>query len=148
MHEAAWGRDDRPVVTESEPVSMSRETTFDRDLHAVRHKTELGAIFTDLCLRLGEDLRRKGYVAKTIGIKLRYDDFKIATRDQTSDFYTDDGAAIRRLAGQCLKRVPLEKRLRLLGVRASTLARVGEVPLPEEKKPSERGEPNTTDQLF
>jgi DNA polymerase IV len=148
MHEAAWGRDDRPVVTESEPVSMSRETTFDRDLHAVRNKAELGAIFTDLCLRLGEDLQRKGYVAKTIGIKLRYDDFKIATRDQTSDSYTADGAAIRRLAGQCLKRVPLEKRLRLLGVRASTLARADEAPPPDEKKTSDRTEPHATDQLF
>jgi DNA polymerase-4 len=46
MHDAAWGRDDRPVVTESEPVSMSRETTFDRDLHAVRDRAALGAIFT------------------------------------------------------------------------------------------------------
>ena len=46
MHEVAWGRDDGPVVTESEPVSMSRETTFERDLHAVRDKAELGAIFT------------------------------------------------------------------------------------------------------
>ena len=37
-----WGRDERPVVTESEPVSMSRETTFERDLHAVRDRAELG----------------------------------------------------------------------------------------------------------
>ena len=81
MHRVAWGRDDSPVVTESEPVSMSRETTFERDLHAVRDKATLGAIFTDLCTRLADDLQRKGYVAKTIGIKLRYDDFKIATRD-------------------------------------------------------------------
>lgn len=129
MHRVAWGRDDSPVVTESEPVSMSRETTFDRDLHAVRDKAELGAIFTDLCLRLAEDLQRKGYVARTIGIKLRYDDFKIATRDHTADIYTADGGTIRRLAGQCLKRVPLDKRLRLLGVRASTLARLGEEPV-------------------
>lgn len=128
MHRVAWGRDDSPVVTESEPVSMSRETTFDRDLHAVRDRAELGRIFTDLCTRLADDLRRKGYVARTIGIKLRYDDFKIATRDQTGSDYTADAATIRKLAGQCLKRVPLERRLRLLGVRASTLARVGEVP--------------------
>src|ERR1019366_6626263 len=52
MHESAWGRDDRPVVTQSEPVSMSRETTFDRDLHAVRDRDELRALFTDLCQRL------------------------------------------------------------------------------------------------
>ena len=129
MHRVAWGRDDSPVVTESEPVSMSRETTFDRDLHAVRDKAALGSIFTDLCVRLAEDLQRKGYVARTIGIKLRYDDFKIATRDHTAALYTADGATIRQLAGQCLKRVPLDKRLRLLGVRASALVRVGDAAL-------------------
>jgi DNA polymerase-4 len=121
MHEVAWGRDDRPVVTSSEPVSMSRETTFDKDLHAVRDKAALAAIFTSLCEKLAEDLQRKGYAAKTIGIKLRYDDFKIATRDQTLSVYTSDAATIRHTAGQCLKRVPLNQKLRLLGVRAGTL---------------------------
>jgi DNA polymerase IV len=126
MHDAAWGRDDRPVVTESEPVSMSRETTFERDLHAVRDRAELGAIFTDLCMRVAEDLTRKGYVGKTIGIKLRYDDFRIATRDQTIEAFTADGATIRRIAGQCLKRVDLSRKLRLLGVRVGKLAKAGE----------------------
>ncbi len=123
MHDAAWGRDDRSVVTESEPVSMSRETTFERDLHAVRDRAELGAIFTDLCTRVAEDLQRKGYVGKTIGIKLRYDDFRTATRDQTLPDYTADAALIRRTAGNCLKRVDLGQRLRLLGVRVGKLAR-------------------------
>ncbi|MDQ0038036.1 DNA polymerase-4 [Variovorax boronicumulans] len=125
MHEVSWGRDDRPVVTESEPVSMSRETTFDRDLHAVRDRAELGAIFTHLCEKVAEDLQRKGYVGKTIGIKLRYDDFKIATRDQTIDRFTADGKTIRQIGGQCLKRVPLERPLRLLGVRVGALAKAG-----------------------
>ncbi len=123
MHDAAWGRDERPVVTESEPVSMSRETTFERDLHAVRDRAELGAIFTDLCVRVAGDLQRKGYVGKTIGIKLRYDDFRTATRDQTLAHYTADASTIRRVAGQCLKRVPLQQPLRLLGVRVGKLAR-------------------------
>jgi DNA polymerase IV len=123
MHDAAWGRDDRPVVTESEPVSMSRETTFERDLHAVRDRAELGAIFTDLCTRVAGDLQRKGYVGRTIGIKLRYDDFRTATRDVTLDDYTADPATIRRAAGQCLKRVDLTPRLRLLGVRVGKLAK-------------------------
>ncbi len=125
MHDAAWGRDDRPVVTESEPVSMSRETTFDRDLHAVRDRAELSAIFTDLCTRVAGDLHRKGYVGKTIGIKLRYDDFRIATRDQTIEYFTADGKTIRQIAGQCLKRVDLSRRLRLLGVRVGKLAKAG-----------------------
>ena len=121
LHDAAWGRDSRPVVTESEPVSMSRETTFDRDLHAVADRAELGRIFTELCEQVAGDLQRKGYVGKTIGIKLRYDDFKIATRDQTVERHTQDAAVIRRVAGLCLKRVPLTKRLRLLGVRVGNL---------------------------
>jgi DNA polymerase-4 len=125
MHDAAWGRDDRPVVTESEPVSMSRETTFDRDLHAVRDRAELGTIFTDLCKQVASDLQRKGYVGKTIGIKLRYDDFRIATRDQTIDHFTADPRTIRQVAGQCLKRVQLDRRLRLLGVRVGKLEKAG-----------------------
>ena len=136
MMDAAWGRDDSPVVTQSEPVSMSRETTFERDLHAVRDKAELGAIFTRLCEQVAADLQRKGYVARTIGIKLRYDDFRIATRDQTAPAYTADALVIRKIAGLCLKRVPLDKRLRLLGVRAGALARAGEAPVHEQKKPS------------
>jgi len=123
MHDAAWGRDDRPVVTESEPVSMSRETTFERDLHAVRDRAELGAVFTDLCERVAADLQRKGYVGRTIGIKLRYDDFRIATRDVTIEQFTADARTIRQAAGQCLKRVDLTRRLRLLGVRVGKLAK-------------------------
>ncbi len=126
LHDAAWGRDERPVVTESEPVSISRETTFERDLHAVHDRAELGAIFTDLCQRVAADLQRKGYRGRTIGIKLRYDDFRSVTRDQTIDLPTHDAATIRRVAGLCLKRVPLERRLRLLGVRVGGLVRLGE----------------------
>ena len=131
LHDAAWGRDDRPVVTDSEPVSMSRETTFDRDLHAVHDRAELGAVFTRLCEQVAGDLQRKGYVGKTIGIKLRFDDFKIVTRDQTLPEHTHDARRIRQLAGQCLKRVKLDRRLRLLGVRVGSLARVGDAPQPE-----------------
>jgi DNA polymerase IV len=121
LHEAAWGRDDRPVVTDSEPVSMSRETTFDNDLHAVHDKAALSAIFTQLCDSVAADLQRKGYVGKTIGIKLRYGNFKIVTRDITLPVGTDDAALIRRTAGLALKRADLRQRFRLLGVRVGKL---------------------------
>jgi DNA polymerase IV len=125
MHEAAHGRDDRAVVTFSEPKSISRETTFDDDLHAVRDRSRLTRIFTDLCVRVADDLKRKGYVGKTIGIKLRFDNFRTVTRDHTLAAPTDDAAAIRRAAGECLKRVPLERRIRLLGVRVGALSKAG-----------------------
>jgi DNA polymerase-4 len=125
LYDAAHGIDDRPVVTHSEPVSMSRETTFDRDLHARADRAELGAIFTRLAEQLAADLARKGYRGRTIGIKLRFDDFRTVTRDLSLDEATDDAAVIRRAAGQCLKRVDLSRRLRLLGVRVAGLARPG-----------------------
>ncbi|MDM7948508.1 DNA polymerase IV [Hydrogenophaga sp.] len=125
LHEVSWGRDERPVVTESEPVSMSRETTFERDLHAVRDRDELGAIFTRLCEQVAADLQRKGYAGKTIGIKLRYDNFQSVTRDITIDSFTADAATIRRQAGLCLKRVDLSRRIRLLGVRVGKLVKPG-----------------------
>jgi DNA polymerase-4 len=105
---------------------MSRETTFERDLHAVHDRAELGAIFTRLCAQVAADLQRKGYVGKTIGIKLRYDNFKSVTRDITLDHYTANAEEIRRQAGQCLKRVALKQRLRLLGVRVGSLMRLSE----------------------
>ena len=151
MHDAAWGRDDRPVQTESEPVSMSRETTFDRDLHAVRDRAELGAIFTDLCERVAGDLQRKGYVGKTIGVKLRYGDFKIVTRDQTLAEFTADAKTIRHTAGLCLKRIDLTRRFRLLGVRVGTLAKApgpGEVPVVPATAAAQPPGPATMDQLF
>ncbi len=125
LHEASWGRDERPVVTSSEPVSISRETTFERDLHAVRDRVALGTIFTQLCEGVAADLARKGYAGRTIGIKLRFDDFRSVTRDTTIDEPTADSATIRRHAGLNLKRVDLSRRIRLLGVRVSKLARAG-----------------------
>ena len=125
MHRAAHGRDDRPVVTYSEPKSMSRETTFEYDLHPERDRAQLSEIFTDLCVRVAGDLERKGCVGKTIGLKIRYDNFKTLTRDCTLESPTRDAAAIRRAAGECLKRVPLDRRLRLLGVRVGGLSKAG-----------------------
>jgi DNA polymerase-4 len=141
LHQAAHGRDERPVVTHSEPVSMSRETTFERDLHAVRDRPVLSGIFTELCLELADDLTRKGYAAKTIGIKLRFDDFKIVTRDLTLPAHTMDGKTIRRAAGECLKRVDLTRRLRLLGVRAGNLAKLADLLAPRAAEPLMAQEP-------
>jgi DNA polymerase-4 len=125
LAEVAQGVDERPVVVSSEPKSISRETTFERDLHPRRDRATLTEVFTGLCLRVADDLRRKGYTGRTVGVKLRYDDFRTVTRDLTIPTATADATAIRRAATQCLKRVPLDRRLRLLGVRVSALSQGG-----------------------
>jgi DNA polymerase-4 len=123
LHEASHGRDERAVVTHSEPVSMSHETTFDRDLHPRNDRGELNAIFGALCRAVAADLQRKGYAGRTIGIKLRFDDFRTVTRDHSIAEPTADEAQIRLAAAQCLKRVVMSRRLRLLGVRVGTLTK-------------------------
>lgn len=123
LTDIAQGIDERPLVTRAEAKSLSRETTFERDLHARHDRPALTVIFDALCERLAGDLRRKGYLGRTVGIKLRYADFRILTRDLTLPGATDDARAIRRAAGECLRRVPLEERFRLLGVRVGSLTR-------------------------
>jgi DNA polymerase-4 len=93
----------------------------------VRDREQLSRVFTDLCTRVAADLERKGVVGRTIGLKLRYDNFKTVTRDCTIDEPTRDAARIRRAAGECLKRVSLDRRIRLLGVRVGTLSKPGAI---------------------
>jgi DNA polymerase-4 len=130
--DVAHGIDERPVVTYSEPKSISRETTFERDLHVVRDRAALSELFTHLCMQLAADLERKGYAGRTIGIKLRFDDFRTVTRDITLPGPTADGTAILQAARACLKRISLTHRIRLLGVRASGLSLAG---LPGQEDP-------------
>ena len=59
-------------------------------------------------MSVAEDLHKAGYAGRTIGLKLRYDNFRTVTRDQTIPAPTQDAQTIRRAAGECLKRVPLE----------------------------------------
>jgi DNA polymerase-4 len=69
-------------------------------------------------------------------VKLRFDDFRIATRDLTLPGHTLDAREIRRAAGNCLKRVDLTRRLRLIGVRASALARLADLVAPLAAEPA------------
>ncbi len=121
LHEAANGRDERPIVTWREPKSISRETTFERDLHPREDRATLTPILTRLCEQLAADLQRKGYAGRSVGVKLRYDDFHIVTRSLTLPHATRDAALIRQWAGRCLKTVPLDQRLRLIGVKMAAL---------------------------
>ncbi|MDN4018191.1 DNA polymerase IV [Zwartia panacis] len=127
LHQAAHGIDERPVVTSSEPKSLSRETTFERDLHVSQDRARLSSVFTELCNRLSEDLLRKGYATKTIGIKVKYADFQVLTRDLTLTAPVYEGGAIRRAATECLRRIPLDQKIRLLGVRAGSLMPIASI---------------------
>ena len=122
LHRAAHGQDDRPLDLNPEPRSRSRETTFQNDLHPVRDWQVLAQTIAALAKQVGEDLKKRGYRGRTVGIKLRFSDFQTITRDRTVDTPLDDGTSIRRLAFECLGRIALERPVRLVGVRVGELS--------------------------
>jgi DNA polymerase-4 len=125
LRDAANGIDERPVLTWRAPKSFSRETTFERDLHVRHDRAELSRQLTALCERLAQDLERKGYAGCGIGVKLRFADFRLLTREITWSHAIASVADLRLAARQCLKRVPFDgaahQRIRLLGVRCGAL---------------------------
>jgi DNA polymerase-4 len=137
LHQAAHGIDERDLVTERAPKSISRESTFERDLHAKQDRDMLSGIFTGLCMKLADDLKRKGYASKTIGIKARYADFHSISRDITLPAAIFDGHEIRKAASNCLKRIPLDQKFRLLGVRASGLVPLTDTRIDEPVRQAE-----------
>ncbi|TBO31136.1 DNA polymerase IV [Aquabacterium lacunae] len=128
LHDAAHGRDERPVVTWRDPKSMSRETTFERNLHPRHDREALGALLTRLAEQVAADLARKQLVARTVGVKLRYEDFRIVTRSLTMPQPTADGPTLRRWAARSLRDIDLDRRLRLMGVRVEGLQSADTVP--------------------
>jgi DNA polymerase-4 len=126
MHESAHGIDRREVTLYSEPKSISRETTFEQDMHVRRHRDNLTQVLLHLADRLSQDLVRKQRLAKTIGVKVRFADFKSLTRDITTGSVVGSADDILQAARACLKKIPFEQKgahstIRLLGIKASHL---------------------------
>lgn len=124
LHDCAWGTDRRELSYESDPKSMSRETTFEKDMHVLRDRGELTSVLTRLTTRLSEDLKRKGLKARTVGVKVRFGNFKSLTRDHTVQVPIEEASTLLDTARLCLKKVPftstgLQSSIRLLGVKAS-----------------------------
>jgi DNA polymerase-4 len=116
----ANGIDDRPLETERERKSESRETTFGADVtdRAVLRET-LARLLDDLC----RGLAAGGYRGRTITLKIRLRPFRTYTRSRTVDVPTRDRAAVGAVAHALLDAFELDAPVRLLGVGVAGLAR-------------------------
>lgn len=121
LHEVSHGHDDREVITHRDPKSLSRETTLENNLHVKHDRKELTRWVDDLCRRVALDLEHKQLLCKTVGIKVKFADFSVVTRDLTLSVAVGDAKSIREAVSDCLKRIVWQDRIRLLGVRASNL---------------------------
>lgn len=102
-------------------VSESRERTFDHDIHDTAQLREaLQRMAGELCASLAANERR----GRTIGIKVRLDDFSTVTRAHTLPEPTCDTALVSGVALRLLEDYAPSRPVRLLGVRVAGLAEV------------------------
>jgi DNA polymerase IV len=110
--------DDRELQTEHTAKSESRETTFDRDLRGVAElEPELRRLTEQLCATLARHERR----GRTIGIKVRFDDFSIVTRARSLPVAVNELETVWEVAIDLLRRLEPPRPVRLIGVRVAGL---------------------------
>jgi nucleotidyltransferase/DNA polymerase involved in DNA repair len=118
----ARGIDNRPVETESETKSVSRETTFDRD---VNDPLRLRQTLLHLVEEIGRELRQEDLRGSTIKLKLRWSDFTTFTRQTTLHGPTNQDIDIYQAALSLFEKAWISgKRVRLIGVGVSNFEQV------------------------
>jgi DNA polymerase-4 len=110
--------DDAPVTEARKVISESRETTFDED---IRELEELERILDGLVQRLCLALVDQGRCGRTIGIKVRLDDFSTHTRARTLPEPVSGADRVGPVAVDLLRRFDPPRPVRLLGVRVAGL---------------------------
>jgi DNA polymerase-4 len=121
----ARGLDERPVEPDRDPVSYSEENTFEGD---VADRERLRAVLLDHAESVARRLRRDGWLARTVVLKLKLArrrapgprGYPVLTRRATLPEPSDDGAVFARVARELLERMPAAP-VRLIGVGATNL---------------------------
>ena len=114
----AYGRDDSPVVPESEAKSISSETTLDKDT------TDRNVLATHLLAQsetIARQLRSHEVRARTVTLKLRSADFKRHTRSQTLSKAVQSSDILYRTALDLLRAFSISQPIRLIGLGAGNL---------------------------
>ncbi|MEW6081583.1 MAG: DNA polymerase IV [Bacillota bacterium] len=118
MMEFCRGVDQRELELGSDPKSMSEETTFSRD---VADMNTLSSTLLGLAEALGYRLRSSGFLARTVTLKLRTEDFESTSRSRSLRSPTADDMLLYQAARDLLGAGTGTKRVRLTGIQVSNL---------------------------
>ncbi|MDR9406978.1 MAG: DNA polymerase IV [Spiribacter sp.] len=118
LHDAAHGRDERPVQTERVRKSIGRERTFQQDCRSsARLAHEARLMLDEVHARCLE----RGLAARTVTVKLRYRDFTTHTRSHSLEVAVSQIEPLAQAVHECLFAHRLHRAVRLLGVQLSGL---------------------------
>ncbi len=130
IHRRAQFEDERPLEPVRETKSQSSETTFDEDLDdRPAQERCLDQLAAQVCRRLQE----RSLQGRTIGIKVRLDDWTTVTRARTIARPTSDEAVVRDVARQLFAAYDPPRPVRLLGVRVAAFTTAGSAPAPADE---------------
>jgi len=114
----ARGIDTRRVDPERETKSISAETTFERDIGALR---PLEQHLWELCEKVSGRLKAQALAGSTVTLKLKSADFKLRTRARPLGAPTQLAARIFAAGRDLLAREVGHERFRLIGIGVSGL---------------------------
>src|SRR5437867_7243689 len=119
------GKDNRPVVPNWEAKSIGSETTFDVDTD---DRELLLRTILELSDHVAERLRKDGYRARRVTLKLRYSNFSTHTKQSSLDKFVQTGEEIAEVARRLFAKFSLKQKIRLIGVSVGDLHRDGADP--------------------
>jgi DNA polymerase IV len=125
LYRLALGQDDRPVIPNWEPKSVSNETTFEED---TRDRELLVRTIRKLAENVARRLRRDNYRARKVTLKIRFEPFETHTRQVSVKKPIDSDEEITRHALSLFNQFSLDRRIRLIGVGTGEIVRPGEGP--------------------
>ncbi|MDB5045706.1 MAG: polymerase, partial [Deinococcus sp.] len=121
LHGLARGVDERPVEAHREAQSIGVERTFDQNLTT---REALLAELPGIAVEVAARMARRGYVGRTVVLKLRYADWRPVTRRRTWTQPLGTAEDLADAASALLtSELPVEQGVRLLGVSVVNLSR-------------------------
>jgi DNA polymerase-4 len=115
----AAGLDPRSVTGPEQEKSISADRTLDTDL---TDEVQVSRELLRLAGEVAERMRGRGLLARTVGIKIRFADFKTVTRVRTLPAAIDATSTLHHAALELYRSLKLDQpRIRLVGVKAEGL---------------------------
>jgi DNA polymerase-4 len=120
------GIDPRPVQPDEVEKSISADRTLDEDLTA---EADVRRELLRLAEDVGRRVRARNFAARTVGIKIRFADFRTVTRVRTLPSWTTSTSEIFETSVELYRSLALDRpRIRLVGVKAEGLREADAVP--------------------
>lgn len=119
LYEKAQGIDNSAVEPYSEPKSISAEQTFPKDIDSIH---DLEKMLLSQAEEVGSELRKLGFKARTVTLKVKFSDFKMKTRSRTLPDPFDTTEVLFNAGQRLLEDLKLSCKVRLIGVGVSNLS--------------------------